>query len=68
MSPGVPALVVEPWEPEVCAVTVVFSVLIHFIRAKGRGRPKQPQVVPDPRLRYGQVVNTFPPLGWVMRL
>ena len=39
------------------ALTVVFAVLIHFIRGKRRGRPKQPQVVPDPRLRYGQVVK-----------
>jgi hypothetical protein len=32
-------------------------VVIHFIRAKRRRRPTQPQVVPDPRLRYGQVVK-----------
>ena len=35
----------------------LFFVLIHFIRTKRRGRPKQPQIVPDPRLRYGQVVT-----------
>jgi len=47
----------DGWEPCLFALTVVFSLLIHFIRLKRRGRPKQPQVVPDPRLRYGQVVK-----------
>jgi IS1 family transposase/transposase-like protein len=47
----------DGWEPYVAALTVVFAVLIHFIRGKGRGRPKESQVVPDPRLRYGQVVK-----------
>lgn len=47
----------DGWEPYVAALTIVFAVLIHFIRPKRRGRPKQPQVVPDPRLRYGQVVK-----------
>jgi transposase-like protein len=44
-------------EPYVSALTVVFAVLIHFIRGKRRGRPKESQVVPDPRLRYGQVIK-----------
>jgi hypothetical protein len=39
------------------ALLSLFFVVIHFIWAKRRGRPKQPQVVPDPRLRYGQVVK-----------
>jgi len=47
----------DGWEPYLFALTVVFAVLIHFIKGKGPGRPKQPQVVPDPRLRYGQVVK-----------
>ena len=47
----------DGWEPYAFALTVVFGLLIHFIRTKRRGRPKQPQVVPDPRLRYGQVVK-----------
>lgn len=47
----------DGWEPYVTALTVVFGILIHFIRARRRGRPKQPQIVPDPRLRYGQVVK-----------
>ena len=47
----------DGWEPYVWALTLVFAVLIHFIRLKRRGRPKQPQVVPDPRLRYGQVIK-----------
>lgn len=47
----------DGWKPYVFALTVAFAVLIHFIRGKGRGRPKDSQVVPDPRLRYGQVVK-----------
>jgi len=47
----------DGWEAYWFALTVVFAVLIHFIRGKGRGRPKEPQVVPDPRLRYGQVIK-----------
>lgn len=47
----------DGWEPYLFALTVVFAVLIHFIKGKGRGRPKDSQVVPDPRVRYGQVVK-----------
>jgi hypothetical protein len=47
----------DGWEPYMFALTLVFAVLIHFIRGKGRGRPKQSQVVPDPRVRYGQVIK-----------
>lgn len=47
----------DGWEPYLMALTIVFAVLIHFIHPKRRGRPKEPQVVPDPRLRYGQVVK-----------
>jgi hypothetical protein len=34
-------------------LTLVFAVLIHFIKGKGLGRPKDFQVVPDPRVRSG---------------
>jgi transposase-like protein len=47
----------DGWEPYLFALTVVFAVLIHFIKGKGPGRPKQAQVVPDPRVRYGQVIK-----------
>lgn len=47
----------DGWEPYRFALTLVFAVLIHFIKGKGPGRPKESQVVPDPRLRYGQVVK-----------
>jgi len=47
----------DGWEPYLLALTVVYAVLIHFIKGKGRGRPKEPQVVPDPGLRYGQVIK-----------
>ncbi|NOT64282.1 MAG: hypothetical protein HOP19_29040 [Acidobacteria bacterium] len=47
----------DGWAPYVTAQVLVFAVVIHFIHPKRRGRPKAPQVVPDPRLRYGQVVK-----------
>jgi hypothetical protein len=47
----------DGWELYLFALTVVFAVLIHFIKGKGRGRPKDSQIVPDPRVRYGQVVK-----------
>src|SRR5262249_39769571 len=34
-----------------------FAVLIHFIHPKRPGRPKEPQIAPDPRMRNGQVIN-----------
>ena len=47
----------DGWEPYRFALTVAFAVLIHFIKGKGPGRPKEPEVVADPRLSYGQVVK-----------
>jgi transposase-like protein/IS1 family transposase len=47
----------DGWAAYWFALLVVFGVLIHFIKTKRRGRPKEPEVVPDPRLRYGQVVK-----------
>lgn len=47
----------DGWELYLFALTLVFAVLIHFIKGKGPGRPKESQVVPDPRVRYGQVVK-----------
>jgi IS1 family transposase len=47
----------DGWESYLFALTLVFAVLIHFIKGKGRGRPKDSQVVPDPRVRYGQVIK-----------
>lgn len=38
-------------------LTVVFGVLINFIRAKRRGRSKEPEVLPDSDCGYGQVVK-----------
>lgn len=47
----------DGWEPYLFALTVVFAVLIQFIKGKGRGRPKDSQVVPYPRVRYGEVIK-----------
>jgi len=47
----------DGWELYLFALTVVLAILIHFIKGKGRGRRKDSQVVPDPRVRYGQVVK-----------
>jgi hypothetical protein len=44
-------------EPYLVALTLVFAVLIHFIKGKGPGRPKESQVAPDSRVRYGQVIK-----------
>jgi len=41
----------DGWAPYLTAFTLVFAVLIHFIHPKRPGRPKAPQVVPDPRVR-----------------
>jgi hypothetical protein len=42
----------------VAALQSVFCLLIHFIRPwKHRGFWKEPKLIPDPRLRYGQVVK-----------
>lgn len=47
----------DGWAPYVFALTVIFGVRIHFIQAKRPGRPKESEIVPDPRLQYGQVVK-----------
>jgi len=48
----------DGWKPYGAALLSVFQVIIHFIRPlKHRGFWKEPKVVPDPRLRYGQVVK-----------
>jgi hypothetical protein len=47
----------DGWASYLTALTLVFAVLIHFIHPKRPGRPKEPQVVPDPRMRYGQVIK-----------
>jgi hypothetical protein len=44
-------------EPYQFSLTLVFTVLIHFIKGNGPGRPKESQVVPDPRIGYGQVIK-----------
>jgi hypothetical protein len=47
----------DGWEPYLFALTLVFAVLIHFIKGRGPRPPKEPQVVPDPRVRCGQVIK-----------
>ena len=47
----------DGWKPYAVALRSLFGVVIHFIQTRRRGRPKAPRVVPDPRLRYGQVVK-----------
>jgi hypothetical protein len=39
------------------ALTLVFAVLILFVKGKERGSPKESQVAPDPRVRYGQIIK-----------
>jgi IS1 transposase len=47
----------DGWKPYEAALLKLFCVVIHFIRSRRRGRPNAPRRVPDPRLRYGQVVK-----------
>jgi IS1 family transposase len=47
----------DGWEPYLFALTLVFAVLIHFIKGKWSGRPKESQVVSEPRVRYEQVIK-----------
>lgn len=47
----------DGWAPYVNALTLVFALVLHFIKGRGPGRPKKPLTIPDPRLRYGQVVK-----------
>jgi IS1 family transposase len=47
----------DGWQAYAQALLSLFCVVIHFLRARRRGRPRAPQMVADPRLRYGQVVK-----------
>ena len=48
----------DGWKPYVAALLSIFSLVLHAIRRrKQRGFPKAPKTIPDPRLRYGQVVK-----------
>lgn len=47
----------DGWEPYVGALLRVFHLLIHFVRTRRRGRPRNPQPIVHPHLRYGQVVK-----------
>ena len=47
----------DGWKSYIEALLSLFSVVIHFIRTRRRGRPRQPKVVAHPKLRYGQVVK-----------
>jgi transposase-like protein/IS1 family transposase len=47
----------DGWEPYVEALLSAFYVLIHHLRTGRRGRPRAPQPIADPGLRYGQIVK-----------
>jgi IS1 family transposase len=47
----------DGWEPYVGALLSVFHLLIHYLRTRRRGRPRLPQQIAHPNLRYGQVVK-----------
>jgi transposase-like protein/IS1 family transposase len=47
----------DGWEPYVAALLSVFHLLIHYMRTRRRGRPRSPQQIAHPNLRYGQVVK-----------
>jgi transposase-like protein/IS1 family transposase len=47
----------DGWEPYVGALLSLFHLVIHYLRSRGRGRPRLPQRIAHPKLRYGQVVK-----------
>ena len=47
----------DGWEPYVGALLRVFHLIIHYLRTGRRGRPRNPQLIAHPQLRYGQVVK-----------
>jgi IS1 family transposase len=47
----------DGWEPYVGALVSVFPLVVHYLRSRRRGRPRHPQVIAHPNLRYGQVVK-----------
>jgi IS1 family transposase len=47
----------DGWEPYVGALLSVFHLLIHYLRSRRRGRPRNPRPIAHPNLRYGQVVK-----------
>jgi len=47
----------DGWEPYVGALLSVFHLVIHYLRSRRRGRPRNPQPIAHPNLRYGQVVK-----------
>jgi IS1 family transposase/transposase-like protein len=49
----------DGWDSYIEALLTIFCVVIHYLRTKRRGRPRLPQTVPDPKLRYGQVVKQY---------
>jgi len=47
----------DGWEPYVGALLSVFHWMVHYIWRRQRGRPRKPQQIAHPLLRYGQVVK-----------
>jgi IS1 family transposase len=47
----------DGWEPYVGALLSVFQIVIHYLRSRRRGRPRNPKPVAHPNLPYGQVVK-----------
>lgn len=47
----------DGWDCYIEALLSVFSIMLHFIRTRRRGRPRIPRLIPDPKLRYGQLVK-----------
>jgi IS1 family transposase len=47
----------DGWDSYIEALLSIFYVIVHSIRTRHRGRPRIPQQVPHPNLRYGQIVK-----------
>ena len=58
LAPGsLPLWCSDGWESYVAALVSVFHLVLYQIRKRGRGRPRLPQVIAHPRLRYAQVIK-----------
>lgn len=52
-----PLWVSDGWKAYIYALVLEFHRLAYQIRRRGRGRPPKPKMIPQPALRYAQVVK-----------
>lgn len=52
-----PLWVTDGWKAYIYALLLQFHLLVYQIRRRGRGRPPKPKMIPQPTLRYAQLVK-----------